>query len=351
MSSASVQLTAASRRYRSALRFAVAGTSTLLVCELMQWAPTFLAPVLALVLVGNLPGRPSAKAIAGLTLIMATAALGCFVVASLLRGIPVVLMGMIALGTFLCFHFIASGRPMFPALLALICLATVPVVVMVAPAYAGALPTALVRGIALAMVAVWVVHTLWPDTTDPAPVPAQAPPSDAPAITPWAQALVSTLVLVPMMLVFLMFGLTDVLPVLLATVMLLITFDARRTRMQALAMVLGNFAGGFIGLLLYAVLYVMPDLWLLGMLCFTVLLGYGGAIAKGGPTAGVLGIACNATLIIFSSAIASGPVPASLWIARLFQFAIAGAFSVTVMSLFWYYYSLARTNSVRIGRT
>lgn len=348
MSSPSAPVMESSRIYRATLRFAVAGTAALLVSELMQWTPTFLAPVLALVLLGNLPGRPSAKAILGLILVTAAAALSSFVLASLLRGIPIVLVGMIALCSFLCFHSIANGRPVFPALLTLICLATIPVAVMVAPAHAGALPVALIRSITVALLLVWIVHALWPATEGPAPAPPPPVPSGAPTITPLARALVSTLVLVPMMLVFLMFGLADALPVLVATVMLLITFEAQRTRMQALAMVLGNFAGGFIGLLLYAVLYVMPGLWLLGMLCFTVLLVYGGAIAKGGPIAAVLLIACNATLIILSSAIASGPVPISIWLARLFQFAIAGAFSVTVMSLFWYYYSLKRGASVRL---
>ena len=40
---------------------------------------------------------------------------------------------------------------------------------------------------------------------------------------------------------------------------------------------------------------------------------------------------------------ASGP-----GLARLFQFAIAGAFSVTVMGLFWGYYTLWRKRDVRL---
>ena len=340
MSSASAQFDASEQRYLATLRFAVAGTSTFLVCELMQWTPTFLAPVLAVVLLGNLPGRPPPKAIVALVLVTAVAALGSFVLASLLQDIPILLVGAIALGAFLCFHSIAKGRPAFPALLTLICLATIPVVVMVAPAQAGALPAALIRGIALAMVIVWIVHTLWPVAQNSAQPP-PAPPA-SPVITPFMRALVSVIVVVPMMLVYLLFGWADVLPVLVATVMLVVTFDAQRSRLQALAMVIGNFAGGFLGLFLYGVLSIAPGLWLLGLLIFTMLLVYGRGIAKGGPAAGVLLIACNATLIILGSAIATGPAPLSLWLARLFQFAIAGAFSVATMSLFWHYYTLKR---------
>ncbi|TQM12106.1 DUF2955 family protein [Pseudoxanthomonas sp. 3HH-4] len=321
----------------AALRLAFAGTSCLLVCEAMQWTPTFLAPVLVVVLLGNLPGRPPAKAIVALTMVTAVSALGSFVLASLLRFIPVLLVAAIALLSLLCFHSIAAGKPVFPALLALICLATIPVAVMVAPAQAGALPLALIRGIAMALAGVWVAHALWPATRVRSSPPVSQPRPD-PVITPLARALVSVAVVMPVMLVYLLFGLADVLPVLVATVMLVVTFDARRSLLQAVAMVLGNLAGGFIGLLLYAVLLITPNLALLALLVFTALLFYGGGIARGGPMAPVMLIACNATLIIFSSAIATGPAPLSIWWGRLFQFAVAGAFSVAAMSFFWRYH-------------
>lgn len=340
MSRQTARLDPSEQRYLATLRFAVAGTSAFLACELMQWTPTFLAPVLAAVLLGNLPGRPQPKTIVALILVTAAAALGSFALAAVLQDIPILLVGAIALGDFLCFHSIAKGRPAFPALLTLICLATIPVVVLVAPAQAGAFPAALIRGIALAMVVVWIVHTLWPATEGPAQPPPV--PSAAPVITPFMRALVSVIVVVPMMLVYLLFGWADVLPVLVATVLLVVTFDAQRSRQQALAMIVGNFAGGFLGLFLYGVLSIAPGLSLLGLLIFAVLLVYGARIAKGGPAAGVLLIASNATLIILSSAIATGPAPLSLWLARLFQFAIAGAFSVATMSLFWHYYTLKR---------
>jgi hypothetical protein len=64
-----------------------------------------------------------------------------------------------------------------------------------------------------------------------------------------------------------------------------------------------------------------------------VLLGFGRRIAAGGPNAPVAVITCNAMLIIFSLGLASGPGSLSLWLTRLFQFALAGAFAVGMMSL------------------
>jgi len=68
-----------------------------------------------------------------------------------------------------------------------------------------------------------------------------------------------------------------------------------------------------------------------------VLLGFGQRIVAGGPAAAVAVIACNAMLIILSSAIASGPSSLSLWLIRVFQFALAGAFAVGMMHLVWQY--------------
>ena len=319
-------------RFHATLRFAVAVTAAFVLSEVMQWAPTFLAPVLTAVLLANLPMRPPLKL--GLVLIaaMTAAALFAFVLSSLLRGTPTILLGMIALSLFLSFLAMVSRRPGLPFMLLLICLSTIPVVVMVAPAQAGAFPVALIRSIAIALGMIWLVYLPWPRTTAPTPKPA-APPN---AATPLARALMSTAVVLPVMLVYLLFGLADVLPVLVTTVLLVINFDVQAGRKQALAMILGNFAGGLFGLLLHSVLLTTPSLLFLALMLFAVLLGFGQRIAAGGPVAGVALIACNAMLIIFSSAIASGPGSLALWLIRLFQFALAGAFAVGMMHLLWH---------------
>lgn len=316
----------------STLRFAVGVTIAFLLCEIMGWMPTFLAPVLAAVLLTNLPTRPPLKLMIGLVLIMSVAALFAFALASLLRGIPIVLFGAVALCMFLCFHAAAMGKPALPPLLALICLATIPVVVMVAPAHAGVFPVALIRGIAVALVLVWAMHGLWPRVRAPQVAPTAVPGP----VKPVTQAIFSVLVVMPLMLVYMLFGWADILPVLVATVMLVINFDLQRSRMQALGMVLGNFAGGLLGLLLHTLLSVAPGLIFLALILFIALMGFGQRIAAGGPMAGVALIACNAMLIILSSAIASDTGSLVLWLVRVLQFGLAGAFAIGMMTLIWF---------------
>jgi hypothetical protein len=319
-------------RLHAVLRFAVGTTASFVLCEVLRWPPSFLAPVLTAVLLASLPMRPPLKMGVALVLTMAVAALFAFALATLFHDVPMVLFGAIALCMFLAFLALLSGRPRLPALLLLICLATIPVVVTIAPVAAGILPLALIRGIALALLVIWAVYLPWPRVT----APTQAPAATTDAFSPLTMALFSTAIVLPLMLVYLLFGLADVLPVLVATVMLVANFDVRRSRLHALAMILGNFAGGLLGLLMHTLLLTTPTLPFLTLLLFVVLLGFGQRIVVGGPAAAVALIACNAMLIIFGTAIASGPGSLSLWLARLLQFTLAGAFAIGMMTLVRY---------------
>ena len=335
MSAAATAVDAAGQakaRLHATLRFAVGVTAAFVGCEYLQWNPTFLAPVLTAALLANLPMRPPVKLAMVLVLSMTAAAVFAFASASLLRGAPTVLFGLLALAVFLAFHAMIRGRPQLPLMLLLICLATIPVVVMVAPAQAGLFPRAMVRGIAFAIIMIWLVYVPWPRVPASPPAPVARPHHE----TPLALALLSTAVVVPLMLVYLLFGLTDVFPVMIATVLLVINFDLQRSRSQALGMIFGNFGGGLLALVLHSLLLTMPNLLTLAILLFLALLWLGQRIVAGGPAAGVAVIACNAMLIILGTAIASGSGSLSLWMARLFHFVLAGAFAVGMMSLIRY---------------
>jgi len=321
---------AADARLQATLRFAVGVTGAFVVCEVMQWIPSFLGAILTVALLANLPVRPSLKMSLGLVVMMTLAAVFAFALSSLLRGTPAVLFGSLGLTLFIAFHAIASGRPSLPFTLLLISVATVPVIVMIAPAQAGAFPIALVRGMAVAVVMIGVVYVPWPLAPVRGPAPGPRPPN---AATPRALAVVSTAVVLPLMLVYLLFGIADALPVLITTVLLVTTFDVQRGRQQATAMILGNLVGGVLGLVLHTLLLVMPSLWALAALLFVVLLGFGRRIVAGGPSAAVAVITCNSMLIILSLSIVTGSGSLSLWLTRLFQFSLAGAFAVGMMSL------------------
>ena len=314
------------------LRFAVAVTAAFVTGEVLGWWPSFLGAVLASVLAASLQVRPTARMAGGLVVVMAVVAGLPYLVASLLRGVPVVLFGLVALGMLAGFGALLTGRPRLPAMLLLICLAVVPVVVLTAPGQAALLPWALVRGMALALALLLLVHAVWPSM----PAARGSPASPVPAGEPWRLAILATLVMVPILVVYLLYGLVDALPVIVTTVMLVINFEPQQSARHAMALIAGNLVGGLFGWYLHLMLLTTPTLPFLTLLVLLATLALGRRIVAGGPGGAVALVACNATLIILGTALATGPASLSVGLVRLAQFALAGAFAVGMMHLMWH---------------
>ncbi|MUV13691.1 DUF2955 domain-containing protein [Noviluteimonas gilva] len=319
-------------QWHATLRFAVGVTVAFVACELLRWSPSFLAAALTVALLGNLPVRLSPKLAIGLLISISFAALLAFLLSVWFRDTPVILFGLLGLCVLLAYHKMLGGGSPLPPLLMLICLAVIPVIALTAPPYAHVLPLALVRGMLVALAVIALVWIVWPEPIPPKP---PAPPPVL-AASPLSLALRATAVILPLMLVYLLFGLVDVLPVMIATVMLVANFDPGRGRLHALGMVAGNFVGGLMGFLMHAVLLTTPNVPFLATLLFVVTLAFGARIAVGGSLLPVYVITCNAMLIIFGQAIAEGSSSLSLWLVRLFQFSVAGAFAVVMMGFAWH---------------
>jgi hypothetical protein len=319
-------------RTHATLRFAFSVTVALVISELMQWVPTFLAPALAAVVLVNVPIRPPPKVAVGLIVIVAATALIALLLSTALLPTPLLLFGAAAVVVFRTLYVIAEGRPRVAPLFLLICVTTIPVIAVESPSTAGSFAYALVRATCLAILIVWIAHLIWPRVPPPRRAASPAPlPPDARL----KSALLGTVVLTPLMLVYLLFGLTHALPVLVATSMIVMNLDFRLGRMQALALVLGNLGGGIVALALFVLIAVEPSLISLTLITALTGLAYGWRISARDPLAPVVLVACNATFIVFSSALASDTGTFDFWITRLTQFVIAGVFAIGMMSLLW----------------
>ena len=102
------------------LRFAVGTTASFLVSEYMGWTPTCFAPLFVATLITMLPGPPPLKVGFALVAIMTVTALIAFLVATLLRSAPTVMVGVIGVILFLALGTIAHRRAIFPMMLLLI---------------------------------------------------------------------------------------------------------------------------------------------------------------------------------------------------------------------------------------
>jgi hypothetical protein len=296
----------------------------------MGWQPSALAPVLTGVLLASLPVSPPPKVGFALTIVMALSAWFSFFLTTFLSQTPQLLFGIIGLILFLIFAGLAQAKAQLPLTLLLICITVVPVITLTLSEFAGIFPGLLVRSMALAIIFTWIAYAIWPLPSPKSPDP-PAPPSEAPV----AVALIGTAIVLPLMLIYLLYGWTDAIPVLLTTALIVAKMEEERGAASAEAKLLGNFLAGFIAVAAYYLLAVAPSLGTLALITFIIGFGFALQIVKGGVRGGNALIAYNATMVILGLALLKGPANSGTWGARVVQFTIACAFAVGMMRLLW----------------
>ena len=312
------------------LRFAVGTTAAYTLCEYMGWQPSALAAVLSGIVLAKLPVAPPLKVGMALIFVMFISAWFFLALTMWLHEIPQVLFGLIGVILFLAFYMLAQAKAQLPLTLMLICVALMPIITLTHPDQAPAMRRILSQAMIWAVIMAWVMHAIWPRV---AKIP-QAPPQVAVG-APIATAAVGTLIVLPVMLVYWLFGLTDAMPVLIQVVLLVAKMEEERSRATAFAKLVSNFLGGFLGLGAYLVLGIAPTLVTFALIVFILSMWFGYQISKGGVRGSNAELAFNATMVIFGLFLLKGDTNAGAWFARMVQFFIGCTFAVGMMMLLW----------------
>lgn len=312
------------------LRFAVGTTLGYTVCEMMGWQPAVLAAVLSGILLANIPTALPFKAGLVLVLVMYLSAWMTYALTVWLHGVPHILFGVIGLILFLAFATLAQAKAQLPMTLLLICIAIVPVMTLTNDDLGARLREVLVRAMGIAVINTWIMHAIWPRV---AIIP-KAPPQQAVG-APVATAAVGTLIVLPVMLVYWLFGITDAIPVLLQTILLVSKMEQERSRETAVTKLIANFLGGFVGFAAYMLLGAAPSLEIFFLITFIMSVCFGVMISRGGRKGSNAELAFNAAMVIFGLFILKGDSNAGTWVARMVQFFIGCAFAVGMMALLW----------------
>ena len=312
------------------MRFAVGTTLGFTVCEAMGWQPSALCAVLSGIMLAKIPVAPPFKVGAALVLVMFASAWIAYALSSWLHEAPLILFGVIGLILFLAFYGLAQAKAQLPLTLLLICIAIIPVLTLTFPDQAIRMAEVLARAMGLAVINTWVMYAIWPRSVK---IP-QAPPQTA-VNAPTATALVGTFIVLPVMLVYWLFGLADAMPVLLQVVLLVAKMEEERSRATAIAKLISNFLGGFLGLAAFLLLGIAPTLATFALITFLLSVWFGVLIARGGVKGSNAELAFNATMVVFGLFVLKGDANAGAWTARIVQFFIGCSFAVGMMALLW----------------
>ena len=315
-------------RVHFVLRFAFGTTLAFTACEYMGWQPSALSAVFSGILLGNLPAAPPFKVGFAVTLSIWLAAWFAFLLTTHLNESPLVLFGAIGLVLFVALAFLAQGKGALPLTLLLVCIAVIPVITLMIPTEGHRLAQIFARGMMVAVACTWVVHAIWPRPFAAFPPGENELPDD-----PIRMALAGTAVVLPIMLVYQMFGLTDAMPVLTTTTLIIAKMNQEKGAAAGILKLILNFVGGIIAVVAFYALSIAPSLVTFALIVFIINFGFGSLVSKGGRRAGAALLGFNATMIIFGLAVLKGPENEGVWGARVLQFMIAVTFAIGMMIL------------------
>ena len=233
----------------------------------------------------------------------------------------------------LLFHiFYANVRGVSPLVVAflLIGITAIPLMGAVSFSLATSITSGLMLSGGLAFVFVWIAHGFIPDSVteaSKAAAPVAHPPmGDREQIR---SAAISTLVVLPVIAIFFMFQMTDMLLVMIFIAMLAQTPDVKTGAKGSAALVIGNTAGGVAAILFYNLLVAVPSFVFLILLTLLFSLFFGERLFSGKPMTGLYATAFSTVILLVGSTTGHmGGDAESKFYTRIAQIILAGAYIV-----------------------
>lgn len=263
------------------------------------WQVSFLTPVLALMFLGSPAPSPTLKQGLGFVFTIAIASAAGLILTKTLLPYPLVFVPLIGLISLHVFHASAKQIPPFLKLFLLLTLSAIPFLGLQSMVLASGFAMSLVFNGAATVVLVWFVYGFFPDRRNP------LPEGPAKKVTPpisdgqrFDNALISTIVVFPMLLLFFFFEWVSGLTTLIFIMILVMQPGFAKNFKAGGLLILANLAGGIGAIIAYELLVITPVF--VFMLLLVILFGliYGAGLFSNKPTAQLYGTAFSTFLII-----------------------------------------------------
>ncbi len=291
------------------LRYALGSTIAMTIAMSLNWHLAYLAPVLSLVFLASPAPRPTLKQGIGFIGTVAAACLAGSILGKYLISYPLVYVPLAGLLLFRIFYLKASGRSSMVSVWLLIALLVIPLMEMTSPAIAGMVAMGILASATVTIGVVWLTHGLLPDPLDERAAGAVAAAS-ARMVPPQAERLrtaaISTLVVLPVLILFYSLRMESELLILLF-VALLSSMPGFATNFRAgFGLILGNAIGGAAAIVMFELLVMVPQFYFLIAMTFLAGLVFGDKVFSGRPAARLYGMAFSTLLLVIASTTASG---------------------------------------------
>jgi Protein of unknown function (DUF2955) len=312
---------------RAALRIGFGLALGFALAELSGAVFFFFPPFMAVQFLATMPQPPSLRQAIGLTVLTALISGFVLLLAGIFAGHPPVFLLLVGILIFFGFLLDTAGKAM-PASLLLTFSATLPLLSTQSSETAGLLAFAFIEATVIGLLATWIMFALFPAP----PADASTPPPPLGSADPRI-AFANTLVLLPVLLLFLMQGnLTFV--VLMVIIAIIRLRDRSGAPRAALGLLLGNVFGGIAATIVYAFLTLQSGIAFFLLLVAAVGLIFATRIVRGGVRAPMFTIALVTFVILLGLGVAPAPSDSGeAFTTRLWNVLLAGAYAVGATSL------------------
>ena len=320
-------------RTRRVFRFATGVTLAMALATAIAWPLSFLTAVLVGLLLGS-PAALTLRAGLGFVLIIAIAMAVSLFLSVKLLAYPLVFLGIVGLLLFRIFYAASGGgNPIF-VLWMIVGLLVIPLVTMSAPVAGAVIGFYITFGAAVAVGIVWLMQALIPHPETDATIASDTsnPEIPEPSVR-FRSAAISTLAVMPLMVLFYVFQLTQHLVILIFAAILAISAGSVAGLKGGMGLLIANIGGGVITILIYNLLVAVPDLAFFVVLMFLTTLLIGMQRFSDRPNAALYGSALNTVLIVIGSVTTSTAEADSNVYLRLIQITLAVIYIVAAFDL------------------
>lgn len=317
------------------LRYTIGSTFTLALAMGFTWPVSFLLPVLSLSFFAS--GKPAPDLKGGLMffLIITCSSFFGLLLAKMFLPFPAIHILILCLILFYIFY---TNHPLFNPLVKtflLIAILLIPNMALVSKELAQSLAIGLCTNAGLTILVIWFIFLLFPAHQLPKPTPSITGELKGPSrIQRFNTAITSTLVILPVLLLFYFYNLTSSLLILIFISILSMQPEFAKDFKGGIAMILGNLIGGITAIVAYEIFTVVPEFFYLVIVVLLVGLIFGRQVFSDNPKAALWGMGYSTFLLIIGSTTAMGTTDADakVW-TRVLQILIAVTYIVVAFGV------------------
>jgi hypothetical protein len=297
------------------------------VAQMVNWQLSFLLPILMSMLLSG-PGIELKMGIGFIAMILVGTMLGMLLTLTVVQ-VPLVCLLVISL---LMFHiFYAANKGLSPLLVVMLLMGVtaIPLVGL----QSGSLAWMIVEGLAVGgtIAVVFAVFFFWlipEETVTASASPAAVAPGQI--ASPFRSALVSMLVMLPLVIVFYTFSLTGGILVFVFAAILAQTPDLTVGVRSSVGLLIANALGGVFAIVVYGLLVAMPEFVFMLLLMFIVTLMFAQKIFSASPYAALYSTAYTAVLLLVGNSMGDTSASAGEnFLIRILQIMAAAAYVVS----------------------